>query len=76
MGPWKLVLELLWVCRTVVADSHHFYEEEPDPLQSVTAVPDPHHSEKPDPESDGSASPGEETLSLLKPWINYYQRIA
>jgi hypothetical protein len=37
--------------RTVVADSHHF-KEEPGPLQSVTAVLEPHQSEKPDPESD------------------------
>jgi hypothetical protein len=44
MKPWR-------VYRPVVADSHHFDEEQdPDPHLSEKLAPDPHLSEKLDPE--------------------------
>jgi hypothetical protein len=50
MDPWR-------VCRTVVADSHHFDEEEeqdpyPGPLYSEELDPDPHSREKLDPDPE------------------------
>ncbi len=44
MEAWPLKMEPWSVCRQVVADSHHF-DEEQDP------DPDPHESEKSDPGS-------------------------
>jgi hypothetical protein len=43
MEAWRIKMEPWRVCRTVVADSHHF-DEEQDP------DPDPHLSEKLDPD--------------------------
>jgi hypothetical protein len=48
----RLKMEQRRVCRPVVADLHHFDEEQdPDPHQSEKSGPDHHYSEKRDPDS-------------------------
>jgi hypothetical protein len=44
-GPWTLTMETWRVFRPVVADSHHFDEEQdpgPDTSESEKSDPDPH----------------------------------
>jgi hypothetical protein len=51
MEAWRLKMEPWRVCRQVVADSHHFVEEQdPDPHQSEKSDQDPQLSEKLDPD--------------------------
>ncbi len=71
MEPWRALhthnggleaqMEAWRVWRPVVADSHHFYEEQdPDPHQSEKLDPDPHWGEKLDPDphwSDADPQP-------------------
>jgi hypothetical protein len=50
-GGLDAQMEAWRICRPVVADSHHFYEEQdPDPHQSEKLVADPHQSGKLDPD--------------------------
>ncbi len=43
MEAWRLKIEPWRVCKQVVADSHHFDEEQDlDPHQSEKLNPDPH----------------------------------
>jgi hypothetical protein len=54
METWPLKMEPWRVCRPVVADSHHFYEEQdpdPDPRQSEKSDTEPPLNEKMDPET-------------------------
>jgi hypothetical protein len=43
LEAWRLKMEPVRVCRSVIVDSHHIDEEEdPDPHQSEKSDPDPH----------------------------------
>jgi hypothetical protein len=49
---WRLKMERWRVCRIVVTDLHHFYEDQdPDLHDSDKADPDPHLEEKLDPDT-------------------------
>jgi hypothetical protein len=63
MEPWRL-------CRPVVADSHHFDEEQdPNPLKREKSDPDPHLSEKRDQDphkSDADPQPWSNVKFILE----------
>ncbi len=47
MDAWRIKMKAWRVCRPVVANLHHFLEEQdPDPFKNENWVPEPHLSEK------------------------------